>query len=167
MRALICAAIAAAAACSYNPAPVPIAGASEDLSALVGTWEGEYHGEDSGRSGYIAFSLEAERDTAYGDVLMIPPEAEIPRWKVTDEGRIETMGTSRMTQVLGIRFVSADQGRVSGSLEPYRDPRCGCRLETTFVGRVAADSVAGTFVSRHLESGRIDRGTWMARKRQR
>ena len=38
--------------------------------------------------------------------------------------------------------------RVSGTLAPYADPETGKKLFTTFDGRIAGDTIAGTFTTR-------------------
>ena len=32
-------------------------------------------------------------------------------------------------------------------MDPYTDPACDCEVETTFVGRVAGDTIEGTFTT--------------------
>jgi len=62
-----------AAACAAAPQrPVPLAGTVGDLAALTGHWEGAYSSVETGRSGTISFTLTASRDSAFGDVVMIP-----------------------------------------------------------------------------------------------
>jgi hypothetical protein len=51
-------------------------------------------------------------------------------------------------QGLTIRFVSAANGMVSGRLDPYNDPECGCQVETVFEGRIAGDTIEGRYTSR-------------------
>lgn len=166
-RHLVLVAALATFGCGYHSAPVPVGGAASDVARLVGEWEGEYESRESGRSGYIAFSLAAERDTARGDVLMLQPGAPQPRWRAPEEGHIQTMGAlPTSSQVLAIRFVRAEGGAVSGSLEPYTDPGCGCTLDTQFVGRMEGDSIRGTYTSRHVQAGRIDHGTWVVRRKR-
>lgn len=64
-------------------------------------------------------------------------------------------------ELLTIRFVRVDGGRVSGALDPYHDPVCGCPLETTFTGRlVDASTIEGTFVSRGPPGHRTANGRW-------
>jgi hypothetical protein len=139
-------------ACSYTPAPVSVQGRSADLEALHGEWFGEYWSAESGRAGAVLFRLNAANDSAVGHVLMIPGEpgdasatAETPR---------------PHSDYIGIRFVSADGGALTGLLDPYRDPACGCRLTTTFTGTMRGDTIAGTFSSRHHEGGDTQHGQW-------
>jgi hypothetical protein len=67
--------------------------------------------------------------------------------------------------VLRIRFVRVDGGKVSGTLQPYRDPDCGCSVYTTFEGTVEGDVIEGTFVARHAD-GPLFRGTWLVMRRK-
>jgi hypothetical protein len=145
----------AAAACSGNPAPVPLLGDPGDIAQLAGTWMGEYWSPESGRSGSITFSLKAGADTAFGDVLMIP----------SDQPHTHT-GAHPASEFLAITFVRVDAGRVRGRLDPYRDPVCGCRLETTFDGTIRPDTVAGTYTSRHIEGGDVQHGQWRVIRRR-
>ena len=140
----------AAAACGYNPRAVPVSGSTQDVAALEGEWSGEYWSVESGRSGSILFRLEAGADSATGDVLMIP----------ADRPHTHPEGVHPPSEFIGINFVRIEAGRVRGLLEPYRDPVCGCRLETTFEGELRADTIAGTFTSRHLEGGSVQTGNW-------
>jgi hypothetical protein len=131
--------------CSYRPDPVPIV-ASTGAVSLVGTWLGEYHGTESGRSGSITFIIAASGDSAYGDVLMV---------SATNPGVIraahppeEHMAHVRSAQALRIDLVAISGGEVSGRMEPYIAPDCNCQVTTTFTGRPSGDVIEGTFVTR-------------------
>lgn len=143
-----------AAACAYQPRAVPVAGAPASVAALEGEWVGEYWSLDTGRSGSILFRLEAGRDTAMGDVLMLP--SELPHAHTGEHPRSE---------YVPINFVYVEGTRVRGLLDPYRDPECGCRLETQFEGTLEGDRITGTFTSRHIEGGRVQRGEWRVTRR--
>jgi hypothetical protein len=143
--------VALATACASNPPPVPMVGASEDIANLAGDWTGEYWSVESGRSGSIFFSLTAGTDAAVGDVLMVP---------VDRSGHDHPEGMHPRSEFIPISFVSVNAGRVSGVLAPYRDPVCGCRLQTTFEGVLKADTIAGTFTSRHGVGGNVQQGRW-------
>jgi hypothetical protein len=151
-------------ACSANPDPVPIQGESADIGRLAGEWAGSYESRDSDRHGSIVFQLEAHRDTAFGDVLMVQSEERIDYVANYDDVMIRER-RAPLPRVLTIRFVMVSGNRVSGVLEPYEDPTCGCRLRTVFEGRLADDSVAGTYESEHRETGRIERGRWRVDRR--
>lgn len=145
--------VGAALGCAAPGIPVPVGG---EVAALAGEWGGEYWSSESGRHGSIYFLLEAGADTAYGDVLMYPGRAP----------ELEYAGTRfppvRPSEALTITFVRARDGLVTGRLDPYRDPDCGCTLATTFEGRVVADTIRGTFSSLHQEMGKVVHGSWRA-----
>ena len=115
-----------------RPAPVPVRGDARGIVDLTGNWLGEYYSADTRRSGSIMFKLEADRDTAYGDVIMVPASAG---WRTADsEAWFERRPVRPETRTLVIRFVQVDGNSVSGTIEPYRSPDCGCLLYTTFEG---------------------------------
>lgn len=142
------------AACQPTPMPVPIEG---DIRLLEGEWRGDYRSDDSGRFGTILFTLKSGTDTAHGEVIMIPRETqEQPR----DPAQTPDVWRPR-PMFLAVSFVRAAGNTVSGQLEPYRDPDCGCMLQTTFVGHVSADTLRGTYSSLHQEMGRRVSGVWL------
>ena len=149
-----------ASGCAVIHPPVPVVGDAEGVAALAGVWEGSYRSADTGRSGSIHFELVAEADSAVGEVVMTyfdgavsfyPPDSD--RWPRTQGPHVEV-------EVLTIRFVRLGAGRVSGTLDPYPEPDCGCTLLTTFEGTVGDEAIEGTFVARSPEHGHIQRGTW-------
>ena len=144
-------------ACATNPPPFPVEGDSRSLTNLAGEWSGSYAGNESGRSGSIVFRLEADADTAFGDVLMIPRNSERARDGSNVDGRHPRVDPP---QPIAIRFMEAQADSVRGQLDDYRDPDCGCRLQTVFRGQVTADRIQGTFQTWHLEGGERQSGTW-------
>ena len=135
------AALLAGCAGQPPPAAVPIYAEAEDMFVLEGDWWGRYWSVDTGRSGRIRLSLEAEADRAYGDVLMLPAVHR-------DEPATPKAGEPAAAETLRIEFVRIDSATetVSGTLAPYRDPDCDCVVATTFTGRVSRDSIEGGFV---------------------
>lgn len=153
------------AGCAVQQSPVPVQGPHAAIQRLVGTWTGGYESTRSGRSGSITFSLAANADTAFGDVIMMPRGTTTPLRPARIDGDA-VPGENRMsTAVLTIRFVTVHDGRVEGTLDPYRDPGCGCLLLTRFVGTMRGDLITGTFSSHHVEGGADVRGTWEARRK--
>lgn len=154
--------------CASQQRLVPVVGAEADLAQLQGEWEGEYSSAETGRSGSIVFHLTALRDSAHGDVVMVPP-----RWGRGLDAGPGVPPSARETapqppQVLTISFVrvAGGGGQVSGALAPYTDPVCGCLLLTTFVGQLKGDVLEGTYSSRHQQTGEIQMGRWrVTRKR--
>jgi hypothetical protein len=152
----------AAVACAPVINKTPVRGAPPAISRLVGEWQGDYNGAESGRRGLIAFRLRAGADTAEGDIIMqsrtdyepSAPNAPIP-W--------DAMRTTH--QQLSIRFVFVSDDEVTGVLNAYRDPDCGCTLTTTFRGRIQGDVIEGTF---HTEGSGISHmpqdGRWRVKR---
>jgi hypothetical protein len=158
-----CALALLALACSATPSPVPMIGPEEDLSVLAGEWIGEYTSRETGRAGSISFKLEAGKDTAFGDVLMVPRE---PRGATPDPQRsAESMRTA--PHVLTIAFVRVSGSSISGTIDPYPSPDCSCTLTTVFRGQIEGDRIAGEFLIRH--SGHemaAQQGTWWAERKR-
>jgi hypothetical protein len=155
------AAAALLAACSYSPKPIPVAGGADDLSLLAGRWSGEYHSTVGGRRGTIHFNLSAGADSATGEVLMLPSQ-NTPGPDPQSRGEA---AARHMPQSLNISFVRAAQGTVSGRLDPYPDPECGCQVFTIFEGRLQGDAIHGTYVAHRAGNPSIS-GSWkVTRKR--
>lgn len=163
MRLTLPALLLLAACGGSGPAqPVPLMGTAADLNALAGHWNGTYQADGGGRSGTIAFNLQAGRDTAFGDVIMVPVA-----W--TAGGERGERAAGRVTEVtppraLSIKFVRVAGDRVSGQLDPYHDPECGCHLLTVFEGRLEGKEFRGTYITYHEESGHKVTGTWQAKR---
>jgi hypothetical protein len=149
-----------ASGCASTPAAVPVAGAPADLSALAGDWEGEYASQATGRLGSIVFKLVTGEDHAHGDVLMIPRGSSDP-YRPRSGG--EGPAPAGASQLLTIRFVKAEGGNVTGTLDPYWDPDCDCEVTTTFVGQRKGNTIEGTFASER-NAGRVF-GTWKATRK--
>jgi hypothetical protein len=148
MRAITTMVLTAAllAGCATSRSTVPVIAAPGDLSTLAGEWEGEYTGAEGSRTGFISFALAAGRDTAEGEVVMLPPGLDPAL--VMPERMVATAPEPRRAEVLTIRFVSIADGRIVGELGPYRDPQCGCALQTRFSGTLMDDgTIEGTFVT--------------------
>ena len=146
---------ALAVACAPAPqTPVPLVGAATDVAALAGHWEGTYSSVETGRSGTISFTLTASRDSAFGDVVMIPHGLGRPL-QAWNNSAPPACATSPRSAVLTINFVRVDQARVTGTLAPYADPETGAQLFTAFAGQVRGDVIEGTYtthVARGLDS---------------
>ena len=158
----------ALAGCAANPSPVPVVAPADAIAALAGEWTGEYSSAATGRSGSILFTLTAGRDTAFGDVVMVPAGSDraLPQEK-TGAGSPSVV-TRAKPQPLAIRFVRLAGDSVSGMLAPYTAPECGCVLTTTFTGRVGRDRIDGTFTSSgeaHAAEPQVGRWTVTRRRR--
>ena len=66
--------------------------------------------------------------------------------------------------VLSISVVRAIDDVVTGKLDPYRDPKTGATLTTTFTGRMAGDTIEGTFESLSSDSNVPQRGRWKVKR---
>ncbi len=154
--------LAAGGACSSAPPPVPVVAEAADLAQLAGEWSGAYDSPASGRRGTIVFRLEAGADTAYGDVTMIPRGWTRPLGPAEDPAAAAR--EAPIPETLRIRFVRVEGGVVTGTLEPYRDPDCGCPVYTIFTGRVKEDVIEGSFTA-HPGHGPPYQGSWRARRR--
>lgn len=153
---------AALVGCGGSQAAVPVVGRAADVSQLTGEWYGEYSSVESGRSGSIVFKLVAGADSATGNVVMTP------QW-VTRQGNIPTQPSASaqpISQPLSIRFVRVSGGQVSGALDPYPDPNCGCTLHTTFIGRLRSDTLEGTYTSLHEQTRDVQKGRWRVVRKQ-
>ena len=160
IHAGIAAALALLAGCSANPTPVPVQASAADREHLEGRWEGTYESRETGRSGSIVFNLDAGRDTASGDVVMVPAERD--RRAYTADRSLPTAPQTAPAEVIPIRFVRVRGDRVMGRLESYRAPECDCQATTTFAGRREGDRITGTYVTEGTGM-RGSRGRWEVR----
>jgi hypothetical protein len=149
-------------ACAPVTSRTPVTGTS--VSRLVGEWQGTYESQETGRSGTISFTLHFASDTAQGAILItgrpIPPVD-------ADNAAHQQHAMASPPAPVTIKFVVVRGDEVSGTLDPYPDPECGCQLKTVFLGTIAGDEIKGTFQSEG--SGffhAATRGTWrVTRKR--
>ncbi|HJP84670.1 MAG TPA: hypothetical protein VJ852_01660 [Gemmatimonadaceae bacterium] len=126
-------------------ATVEVSAADFDVSSLVGRWAGEYHSEETGRSGDITFTLQPGEASAYGDVTMIPKTPTRSTVPLHNEiVGMPALGSVR--ELLTIHFVRKEGNTVVGMLDPYQDPECRCRVVTTFRGEFKnGGTIEGTF----------------------
>jgi hypothetical protein len=142
-----------AVACGWRRTPVPVISDSYSIRALVGNWSGLYSSEETGRSGSIMFELASDKDTAYGDVVMIPRSNVVASFSSEHPGTAITP-VQKPGEPLTIRFVRMSGGSVSGTLAPYDDPDCACRVVTTFAGRFTdANTIEGTYLTQGTSIG--------------
>lgn len=140
-------------ACSWRRTPVPVISDAGPTAALVGDWAGEYSGRQTGRSGSITFQLASDKDTAYGDVTMIP-RAQAVQVPSRDPSEVSTARPQNATEPLAIRFVRMEGGTVSGTLSPYKDPDCGCKVITIFTGKFTSpNTIEGKYTTRGTDFG--------------
>ena len=148
-------------ACARNP--VPVVGASYDLSGLKGEWVGGYYSTETGRRGEIMFTFELDADTAFGEVVMIAERIGDEYRPYMPEFMAAEMGP--YTEGLKISLVEVEGNQVTGKLASHRDPDCGCTLETTFKGWVRGNEIYGSFTSHHLEMNHTVTGAWSVKRK--
>ncbi len=154
-------AIALSNACASAPPAAVLDAAPNDVAALVGEWHGEYSSSESGRHGSILFVLRPGSDSAYGEVLMVPANYRAPRNAAEASEQIR----NPLPQVLTVAFVHAEGGTFSGRMEPYRDPACGCPLNTVFTGSITSPGeIKGTFTTTGSALHPTQHGEWSVRK---
>jgi hypothetical protein len=138
---------------------VPIVADAGSTALLVGSWSGEYFSAETGRRGSISFDLESEKDTAYCDVTMIPFTGNAHVNILHPD--VPNVQPQLLAQPLKIRFIRLGDNRISGTLEPYTDPDCGCTVTTTFVGSFAEpNKIKGTYTTVANGVHQTTRGQW-------
>ena len=161
MRFLSTLTLALVTACVWKPTPVVMVGPIQEVSLLAGEWSGEYFSSDTQRSGSIWFKLEAGRDTAFGDVLMLPRENVMTMMEPSAPQPMK-----EQPRVLTIRFVRVRGQELTGAIDPYPSPDCGCTLVTVFRGDLKGDRIEGDFVTQHTDEAKSQAGRWwVARKK--
>lgn len=142
---------ASAVGCASRPPEIGVTSSDFDLNPLVGEWRGDYSSTETGRSGTIAFTLRAGESSASGNVIMIP-------------GKPDSLASAAAMarSVLKINFVRKEGRKVTGTLDPYRDPACGCQVTTTFEGSFTeARTIEGTFTTVPSQTGHnVTGGKW-------
>lgn len=142
---------ASAIACASRPPEIELTSSDFDLNPLVGEWRGDYTNPEIGRSGTIAFTLRAGESSASGKVVMIP-------------GKADSLASAAAVarSVIKINFVRKEGRKVTGSLDPYRDPDCACQVTTTFEGAFTdARTIEGTFTTVPSQTGHnVTGGKW-------
>jgi hypothetical protein len=133
---------------------------------LAGEWRGEYWMRAFDRHGTIGFTLVASTEQASGDVLMMSDRFGSPyRWYPPQSG-VTPLPAEPRTQLLTIRFVRADRGRISGRLESYWDPDRRCRAAAAFLGSVDGNIIRGTLSSVCEDDGRRLDGRWKVERKR-
>ncbi len=142
---------ASGTACASRPPETEMSSSDFDLGPLVGEWRGDYSNPEAGRSGTIAFTLRAGESSATGKVVMIP-------------GKADTLAAAAAMarSVINISFMRKEGNKVSGTLDPYVDPTCACRVTTNFEGLFTdARTIQGTFTTVPSRSGaNVTGGKW-------
>ena len=152
------------ASCSAMPPPIPMVGPASHVSALSGTWSGEYSSSETGRRGSIYFTLAAGSDTAFGDVQMRPGMTR--RFSGDRERSGPQLDVPVLPVPISIAFVIAGDDSVYGALQPYEDPTSGGGLVTCFSGRLRGERIEGLYVTRNTSTRESTTGEWRVRRQQ-
>jgi hypothetical protein len=127
---------------------------------------GEYGSPVTGRRGTIDFTVTTEGNAAVGVVLMIPAGFGQPLKPWRDTTLHPEPTASPPPSSLTIRLIRVTGNQVRGSLVPYYDPSTGDRVVTMFDGRLANDTISGTFVSHPGATvGGVSGQWWVARQK--
>jgi hypothetical protein len=156
---------AASAACAPSPDPVPVVAEAGELAHLAGEWRGYYDSPAVDRRGSITFTLEAGADTAYGDVTMVPSGWTQPLGPIDDPATAAR--DAPRPETLRISFIRVEGGVVTGTMDPYKDPDCGCAVYTTFTGTLKGDVIEGRFISRPGHGPQYSGSWYVTRKKNR
>jgi len=105
----------------------------------------------------------AGRDTAYAEITMIPRGWTQPLGPAQDPAAVAR--DAPIPEVLKIRFVRLEGGKLTGTLDPYRDHDSGSAVYTTFTGTLKDDISEGTLTARPAD-GRPYSGTWRATRKK-
>ena len=145
---LIAGVVSGATGCASRPPETVMSASDFDLGPLVGEWRGDYTNPQAGRSGTINFTLRAGESSASGKVVMIP-------------GKADTLASAAAMarSVINISFMRKEGNKVTGTLDPYIDPTCACRVTTNFEGSFTdARTIEGTFTTVPSQSGALVTG---------
>ena len=151
-------------ACARRTPGILLASSDFDLNPLVGQWRGNFSSTQTGRTGTIAFNLNAGESAASGNVVMFAK----PDSLLTSEERELAANVPDRT-VLKIHFVRKEGGTVSGRLDPYRDPDCDCTVTTLFQGSFKdASTIEGTYTTVRSQPGSdVVSGKWKVTRTRR
>ncbi len=133
-------------ACASSMSSVPVKGPDKDVARMVGEWKGEFEGTDNERRGTIEMVFELGRHTADARVTMVGATADGSALK------------------LKVESLKVEDGGVTGTIEPYDDAACGCKVETRFEGVLSGDFIVGTYLARMTGNGRELSGQWSAER---
>ena len=155
---------AATIGCARRPPGIELASSDFDLNALVGQWRGNFSSAQTGRTGTIAFNLNAGESAASGNVVMFPK----PDSLLTPEEREEATNVPDRT-VLKIHFLRKEGGSINGGLDPYLDPACDCIVTTFFTGSFTDPAtIEGTYTTVRSTPGHdIVSGKWKVTRTKR
>ena len=164
-RVLIAAAAVTLAGCLMAIRPVPFEATPAQWEVLAGRWRGEYGIADHDRHGTIEFRLKAAEREAFGDVLMVTDRAERLSGMPERDPRVSHR-PGPQSQLLEIRFVAAEAGRIRGAMAPYWDDGRQCRAWATFLGSVDGNVITGSLTTVCEGGTRELRGRWRVERQR-
>jgi len=129
-------------ACASSMSTVPVRGDADDIARLAGEWKGQFEGVNNSRRGTIDFNFAMGRHTADAKVIM------------------QVDGKPLRLAVANLQI---DDAQVRGTIEPYVDPTCNCRIETKFEGALSSGFMVGTY-SVHPDGAAPRTGNWSAER---
>lgn len=162
IRVLAAAALAASLSACATGRMIVLKGEPRSLAFLAGEWEGTFIGDADSPDGTLWFAMIAGEDHAHGDVRMTPRD----RTLYTRFDPRERTGFAEPITYLDIRWVRMEGFLVEGRLDPFLDPVCQCRAETTFRAALGDDRLDGTYLTR-LADGTVRTGRWRALRTKR
>jgi hypothetical protein len=124
---------------------------------------GAYQSPHTGRGGTIDITVAGTGDSASGVVIMIPAGLDQPLepWLDPAAEPQQPVSAGPAPTSLTIRLIWVEGNKVTGMMAPYSDPQTGERLITTFEGRLAGDTIAGTFITRPSPPPQGQTGLWL------
>jgi hypothetical protein len=149
----------AIAGCAPRHQPeIALTSSDFDLNPLVGEWRGNYSSTETGRNGTIAFTLRAAESAASGNVVMLPRADS--SFQANHAPVDPSIPNTR--EVLTIHFVRKEGSNVVGTLDPYVDPECACKVVTTFQGAFTdRATIEGIYTTVPANSGsKTTSGKW-------
>jgi hypothetical protein len=159
------AASSALSACGIPMRSVTVAATADEWQSLAGDWRGEYWMRDFDRHGQIAFRLSASHQDASGDVLMISDRFGWPYHSYPGPGPWRE--PYQRTQLLTIRFVRAEDGRIAGRMDTYWDPDRRCDAVASFRGSRDGNAIYGTVSSSCIgDPARALTGRWKVERKR-
>ena len=123
---------------------IPVKGNTTEVMSIAGHWVGEFKENDSERHGKVVFDLETGRHTGEGKVTAFNDLAET------------------QSQTLEIKFLKVAGDAVTGTIAPYIEPRCNCKVKTEFSGALTEDAIIGSYVMASEDGAVERRGEWSA-----
>jgi hypothetical protein len=129
-------------------ASVPVSGSDASLQGLAGKWEGTFDGDGTGTKGVIRFDLAQGARYADGKVI----------FNADDPAKATTVPLKQVE--------AGAAGKITGMIGPYQEPGRQVQVYTQFVGARQGNTIAGSFVTRTVDSSNHQQlGRWQMTKK--